>query len=215
MSVFFDVAQPFNFSNYQYWIIFDTAGDGQTPSTQPFNNNWAGYSEGIEVLGNGGSTYAQPVEFIKNSNPHIPPHFQVLGFTPQNFIYNSNSNGTGTEFNVVFQRAIFLGVPQASPKPLAANWTWNAFTTQAAVQNNLVFVDSMGAGGPNPPQYSSPVLPTYTCFDNTNFALSSGLQIDPPAQIVSVEIANNPSPAPNAQPCSADSGDVRHATSRM
>src|ERR1700744_5950913 len=48
-SVFFDVAAPFNFSTYQYWIVFNTSGDGNTPGTQPFLNNWAGYSAGIEV----------------------------------------------------------------------------------------------------------------------------------------------------------------------
>lgn len=46
MSVFFDVSAPFNFSSYQYWIIFDTSGDGKTPSTQPFYDNYAGYSGG-------------------------------------------------------------------------------------------------------------------------------------------------------------------------
>ncbi|HEY1427963.1 MAG TPA: hypothetical protein VGF18_00185, partial [Candidatus Tumulicola sp.] len=161
MSVFFDVSAPFNFSNYQYWIIFNTSGNGLTPDTQPFNNNWAAYSEGIEVTGTGGSTSASAWQFVKDTtNPHIPPHFQFLRTTPQQLQYNSNSNGSGTEFNVIFQRSIFLGIPRPSPSPLAANWTYNAFTTQANVQNNFVFVDSMGAGGPNPPQYVSPVLPT-------------------------------------------------------
>ena len=148
MSVFFDVAQPFNFSNYQYWIVFNTSGNGLTPGTQPFLNNWAAYSEAIEVAGNGGSAFARAVQFVKNpSNPHIPPAFLTLYTTPQQLQFNVNSNGSGTEFNVIFQRSIFLG-PLASPAPLAANWLFNGFTTQASVQNNLVFVDSMGAGGP-------------------------------------------------------------------
>jgi hypothetical protein len=218
MSVFFDVSQPFNFSNYQYWIVFNTSGNGLTPGTQPYLNNWAAYSAAIEVAGNGGSTFARAVQFVKNQNTHIPPAFITLPTTPQQLQYNANSNGSGTEFNVIFQRSVFIGV-QPSPSPLAANWVYNAFTTQASVQNNLVFVDSMGAGGPNPPQYNSPALPTYTCFDQTNFALSSGLQIDPPAQIVSTEVANNPSPVPSAAAtCSSDTtgdGEARHATSRM
>lgn len=215
MSVFFDVSAQFNFSNYQYWIVFNTSGNGLTPGTQPFLNNWAAYSEAIEVAGNGGSAFARAVQFVKNpSNPHVPPAFLTLQTTPQQLQFNVNSNGSGTEFNVIFQRSIFLG-PLASPAPLAANWLFNGFTTQASVQNNLVFVDSMGAGGPNTPQYSSPALPTYQCFDQTLYSLASGLQIDPPAEILSVEIANNPSPAPNAVPCSADTGDAKHATSRM
>jgi hypothetical protein len=212
-SVFFDVAAPFNFSNYQYWVIFNTSGTGVTPSVDPFPNNWAGYSAGIEVTGSGGATSAQPVQFIKQTNPHVQPHFQVLKFTPQNFIYNANSNGSGTEFNIIFQRTIFLGV-LASPAPLAHNWTYNAFTTQANVGSNLVFLDSMGSGGAHLPDYSSPILPTWQCFDETFPARSLGLQIDPPAQIVSVEIANNPSPTPSvtpsSQPCTSAEGDARH-----
>jgi hypothetical protein len=217
MSVFFDVAAPFNFSSYQYWIVFDTTGDGITPSVQPFNNNWAGYSGGIEITGSGGATSAAAFQFVKSlTNPHNPPAFVLLRPTPQQLQYNSNSNGSGTEFNIIVQRSIFLGVRTSpSPSPLAANWTYNAFTTQAGVVGNLVFVDSMGAGGPRLPDYSSPTLPTYQCFDNTFTALSSGLQIDPPAQIVQVEIANNPSPAPNAAPCSPETGDAKHAATRM
>ncbi|HEY3676670.1 MAG TPA: hypothetical protein VGK84_11840 [Candidatus Tumulicola sp.] len=221
MSVFFDVSAPFNFSNYQYWIIFDTTGDGQTPSTQPFNNNYAGYSAAIEVTGGGGATSARAIRFIRSStNPKIPPvPFYLTGVTPQQLQYFFNSNGTGTEFNVIFQRSIFLA-GQSSPPPLARNWTFNAFTTQGNSFNNMTFVDSMGAGGPNQPQYVSPTLPTYQCFDtNPLYALSSGLIIDPPAQIVSTEIANNPSPVPSAAvPCSGDTtadGVTRHAASRM
>jgi hypothetical protein len=216
MTIFFDVASPFNFSNYQYWVIFDTAGDEQTPSTQPFDNNWAGYSAGIEVFGNGGSTSAQPVQFIKEpSKPHSIPQFKTLPFTPQTFIYNANSNGSGTEFSVTFQRSIFLGL-LPNPPPLAVNWTYNAFTTQANVFGQLIFDDSMGAGGKNFPQYSSPVLSTYQCFDRTFYALSSGLQMDPASQIESVEIANNPSPAPapSATPCPA-SDDARGVIVRI
>jgi hypothetical protein len=199
-SVFFDVAAPFNFSNYQYWIIFNTSGDGSTPSTQPFNDNWAGYSAGIGVTGNGASTSAHAVQFIKEASmPHAVPAFRVIPTNSLQLIYNANSNGSNTEFNVIFQRAVFLGI-LPSPAPLAHNWTYNAFTTQADVVGNLAFVDSMGAGGPNQPQYPSPTLPTWQCFDNTYTALSSGLIMDQAAQIVQVTIANNPSPTPSVTP---------------
>jgi hypothetical protein len=214
MSVFFDVAQPFNFSTYQYWIVFNTSGNKLTPDTQPANSNWAAYSEGIEVEGNGGAAFARAVQFVKDpSKPHAVPAFVSLQPTPQQLQLNVNSNGSQTEFNVIFQRSIFLG-PLSSPAPLATPWLYNGFTTQADVQNNLVFVDSMGAGGKNPPQYVSPVLNTWQCFDDTFTALSSGIQIDPPAQIVQIQIANNPSPTPSvtpsAVPCSSDEGDFRH-----
>jgi hypothetical protein len=39
MSVRFDVAAPFNFSSYQYWIVFNTTNNGLTPDTRPFQSN--------------------------------------------------------------------------------------------------------------------------------------------------------------------------------
>lgn len=205
MSVKFDVAGQLNFSSYQYWIVFDTSGNGLTPDTHPFQNNWAGYSAAIEVGGVGGGTSANTVQFIKNSNPAIPPHFQYLIVPGQQLQYTVNSNGTGTEFTVVFQRVIFNPAPFVSPAPPFANvWRFNAFTTQASPQGQLLFVDSMGAGGANDPQWNSPALlvtaptppppdPTPPpAFDTVFTALSSGQQIDPAAQIMSIEIANNP-----------------------
>ena len=194
MVVFFDVAGTFNFSNYQYWIVFNTSGNGLTPGTQPFINNWAAYSSALQVIGNGAATSARVGQFVKNSNPHIPPQFVPLITTPQQLTYNANSNGTGTEFSIIFQRSIFTSIvsPAPSPTPLSNTWTFNAFTTQANVQNQMIFVDSMGVGGPNNPQYLSPSLNVTTSFDQTLYALSSGLQMDPAAQIISIQIGNNP-----------------------
>jgi hypothetical protein len=55
--------------------------------------------------------------------------------------------------------------------------------------------DQSPTGGRVDPQWNSPPISITQCTDQTYDALSSGLQIDPPAQIVSVEIGNNPSPA--------------------
>lgn len=207
MSVKFDVAAPFNFSSYQYWVVFNTSGNGLTPDTHPIQNNWAAYTTALEVVGVGGGTLAQAGQFLKNSNPHIPPHFQAFfNLPPQQFQYFANSNGTGTEFTIVFQRSIFNPInstpgPSPTPSPISNVWRFNAFTTQANPSNQLIFIDSMGAGGPVDPQWNSPPIAVTQCSDQTFYALSSGLQIDPPASIVSVEIGNNPSPAPNATPC--------------
>jgi hypothetical protein len=196
VAILFDVAAPFNFSNYQYWIIFNTSGDGATPSTLPIQNNWAGYSAGVLVAGVGGATSAHAYQFLKNaSHPQAPPFPQLLITQPQDLQYNVNSNGTGSEFSIILSRNIFQS-PGPSPSPLAVNWTYNAFTTQGDFQNNLTFIDSMGAGGPVAPQYPSPTLNTSQCFDQTFYAYSSGLQIDPPALIESVEISNNPTTNP-------------------
>jgi hypothetical protein len=193
MAIHFDVEAPFNFSTYQYMIVFNTSGTGVTPSTDTLQTNWAGYSFALLALGNGGTAYAEPVQFLHNQNPHIPPAWLKLGSTPQQFSFNPNSNGSGTEFSMLAQKVIFRGAspsPSASPSDI---WAFNAFTTQASVGGGgtWTFVDSLGPGGPIDPQFVSPKLCMTEPFDNTYTAYYTAP--DPAAQIVSVELSNNPS----------------------
>jgi hypothetical protein len=193
ISVFFDTAAPFNFSNYQYMIVFNTTGSGVTPSTDTLQTNWNGYSFALIALGNGVSTFAEPIQFVFGNNHHIPPAWFRLGTTPQQFSYNLNANGTGTEFSILAQKSIFKGIPSPSPSPTSSPsnvWTFNAFTTQASSQGQWTFLDSMGNGGPIDPQFVSPKLCMTQQFDNTYYAYYT--TSDPAAQIISVEIANNP-----------------------
>jgi hypothetical protein len=204
MIVKFDVAGPFNFSSYQYWTVFNTTGNGLTPLTNPLQTNWSAFSSATEAGGAFGGTFANVIQFVKNSNPHIPPAFLRVGTTPQNFQYIANSNGTGTEFSVTFQRSVFnpINSPSPSPSPVSHIWQFNAFTTQATIQNQLVFLDSMGAGGATDTTFASPQLDINTCFDQTFYKQQDiNPPSDPAAQIVSIEIANNPSPGPNSSPC--------------
>lgn len=205
MVVKFDVAEPFDFSSYQYWVVFNTTANGLSPDTNPFRNNWAAFSDAIQVGASGGATFANAWHFFKNSNPAIPPTPQRLGVSAGQLQYVADSNGSGTEFTVTFQRAIFRNptpspgpapTPTGSPLPYAKSWTFNAFVTQANAQNQFIFVNSMGVGGATDTTWVSPVLPVCTNFDNVVFALSSGDQIPAPAQIVSVELANNGSNSP-------------------
>jgi hypothetical protein len=196
LAVHFDVASPFNFQSYQYMLVFNTTGSGRTPSTDTLQTNWAGYSFALLALGNGGAAFAEPIQFVPNSNPHISPQWLRLGSTPQQFSFNPNSNGAGSEFSILVQKRVLHGItsPPPSPTPMPNIWTFNAFTTQASSQGTWTFYDSMGAGGPVDPQFVSPKLNMLQCFDNTYFAIFSGGQ-DPAAQIVSVEISNNPAVA--------------------
>jgi hypothetical protein len=184
MAVYFTVASPFNFSNYQYMFVFNTTGSGITPSTDTIQKNWAGYSYALMALGSGGIAYARPVRFVFSpSHPQAPPAWYFLGTTPQQFSFNSNSNGSGTEFSMLFQQSIFA--------PYDDMWTFNAFVTQASSDGPWTFLDSMGAGGPIDPQFNSPSLCVKQPFDVFKYAIDTNVP-DPSAQIVSVEIANNP-----------------------
>ncbi|MBV8499537.1 MAG: hypothetical protein JO003_09830 [Candidatus Eremiobacteraeota bacterium] len=195
LAIHFDVAAPFNFSNYRYMIVFNTTGDGFTPSTDTLQTNWRGYSFAALALGNGVASSAEAVQFVASKNPHVPPSWLTLGTTPQTFVYNLNSNGSGTEFSILASKKVFRGIASPSPSPSATPpqiWTFNAFTTQNSQQGTWYFYDSLGFGGPVDPQFVSPTLDMRTCFDNTYYAKYT--PSDPAAQIVSVEISNNPGP---------------------
>jgi disulfide bond formation protein DsbB len=203
LAVHFDTQSPFNFSNYQYMIVFNTSGSEVTPSTQTVQTNWAGYEFALIAYGNGINTAAELVQFVHNANPKQPPTWLPLHTTPTQLNFNPNSNGAGTEFSMIAQKIIFKGIASPAPAPSSTPpnlWTFNAFVAQASNGGQWQFYDSMGAGGPNPPEFVSPVLNMDTCFDNTYYA--QYVPADPAAQILTVEISNNPSP-PNS--CSSSS----------
>jgi hypothetical protein len=194
IAIHFDVQSPFNFNNYEYMTVFNTSGNGVTPSTDTLQTNWAGYSFALVALGRGGAAYAEPVQFVRNQNPHIPPAWLPLGTTPQQFSFNPDSNGTGTEYSMIIEKSVLRGITSPSPSPSASPsnlWTFNAFVTQAGASGGQwTFLESMGAGGPVDPQFVSPRLCMTEPFDNTYYGLYTTQ--DPSAQIVSIELSNNP-----------------------
>jgi hypothetical protein len=201
IAFFFNTEAAFNFSQYQYMIVLNTSGSRVTPSTDTWQTNWAGYVFDLIATGNGIESSAKPYYLQHNSNPHIAPGWYFLGTTPQLFSYNLNDNGTGTEFSILAQRRIFDYNPSPSPSPSSTPsnlWTFNAFVAVAqSGGGNWYFYDSMGAGGPTDPQYASPSLCMTEPFDQTFFPQGTFAPGDPAAQIVSIEIANNPiSPSP-------------------
>jgi hypothetical protein len=191
VAIHYDVESPLNFATYQYMIVFNTTGTNVTPSTDTVQTNWAGYSFALIALGVGGTSSAEAGQYIPSQNPHAPPGFLKLITTPNQLSYNPNSNGQGTEFSMIVQKTVIRGYASPSPSASPSNlWTFNAFVTEPSL-GQWYFADSMGGGGPIDPQYVSPRLCMTEPFDNTYFA--SDLQIgDPTAEIVSLEISNNP-----------------------
>ncbi len=200
VTVFFNTAAAFNFSTYQYHAVFNTTGDGRTPSTDTFQTNWDGYSYTLVALGTGGVSSAEAVALYHNpQNEHQPPVWFPIHTTPQTFFFNLDANGTGTELSTRTARQVLNYNPVPTPTPSAGPphiWTFNAFVSQANASSQWTFVDSMGAGGPVDPQFVSPRLDMTTCFDNTYYP-GPYMPADPASQITSIEIANNP----NVNPC--------------
>ncbi len=202
VALSFQVAQPFNFSNYEYMFVFNTSGSGVTPSTDTVQTNWAGYRIALIARGNAGASSGEVVQFVPPRAGKGPPGWLPLQTTPQQFSYNPNSNGVGTEFSMLVQKSVLRGYspspsPSSSPTPTPSSlWTFNAFSAgNSASQGQWIFADSLGFGGPIDPQFVSPRLCFTEPFENTS--TGQYMQGDPTAQIVSVVIANNPaSPSP-------------------
>jgi len=140
MAVKFDIRRSIQLFQLSVLDGFNTTGNGLTPLTNPQQTNWAAYSTALFAGGSGGATYASAIQFVKNQNPVIPPQFLRVFPTQQQFQYIPNSNGTGSEYQITFQRVIFNPVnatSSPSPPPVSHIWQFNAFTTQATAQNQL------------------------------------------------------------------------------
>jgi hypothetical protein len=219
MSVKFNVQTAFNFSSDSYAIVFNTSGSGVTPLPVTLSNNYAGYSIAIVVGGAGGAI--QPVAFYyyrPNNTSQIPVLYPI-GATQQQLILTLNSNGQGSQFTVVFSRALALfsatttptpspsTTPSGSPSPSPTSsgvtvsylWNFNFFVLQGQVTNyesqgSLTIIDSLGAGGPNDQTYNSQQLDVSTAFDTGAFYVQSPGNSHPPIPdaINGGDIANNP-----------------------
>ncbi len=200
MALFFNADAPLNFSTYRYMFVFNTSGNGITPSTDTQQTNWAGYSFALIALGNGITSSAQVGQFVPAKNPHSPPGWLALITTPEQFSYNLDSNGSQTQFSMLAEKSIFYGISSPAPSTSAtpaSQWTLNAFTVQGnpSEPGQWYFADSLGTGGPVDPQFVSPKLCMTEPFDYIHYGTYSGG--DPAADIYSIEIANNPaSPSP-------------------
>ncbi len=126
MSVKFRVASGFNFQSNSYVVVFNTSNQSSTGTVTPVaeaaNNNYAGYSFAIVVGGQNGSVGAQAYYYYRPCNTSQPPVLYPINTVPQQLIFTPNSNGQGTEFTVVFDRAIAnfslvgsTATPSASP----------------------------------------------------------------------------------------------------
>ncbi len=219
MSVKFRVQTAFNFSTDSYAIVLNTSGSGVTPLPQTFSNNFAGYSMAIVVGGVGGAVQAQAYYYYRPSTTSQIPVLYPIGATPQQLIFQANTNGQGTEFTVIFDRVLALfsattsptpspttspsASPSASPSPSPTSsgvavsnlWNFNFFVIQGQQTGYVpqgTIGDSLGSGGANDNTYSSPQLDVSLAFDTGAFYAQTGSHPSIPDALAGGDIANNP-----------------------
>ena len=124
MQAKFQINQPFNFQNYSYVIVFDTAGDGYTPDANGTQTAYRGYNFAIVISGASGAVTATPYYFYRPSNNAAPILLPVTAVAGQ-LQFTLNSNGQNTQFQVLFNRVLAsafstptpAGSATASPTP--------------------------------------------------------------------------------------------------
>ncbi len=123
MQIQFRVQQPFNFNAYSYVVVFNTEGNPSAPITPlaaGAYNNYQGYKFAISVTAVGGAVGATAFVFQPPSNnPNGSPILLSVLPTQQQLQFTPNTNGTGTQFNVLFARILAQSYATASPTPTA------------------------------------------------------------------------------------------------
>ncbi|HEV2262825.1 MAG TPA: hypothetical protein VGR69_11110 [Candidatus Rubrimentiphilum sp.] len=196
MQVKFSAAQPLDFTNVQYVMMFNTMGSGGMPYTNGYLNNYANYSFAIVVGGNGVQAQPQVWQYVRQpgvggGSIAVPTQIQ---YTAQQLIFSPL--GTN-QFAITFDRRLFNGInvgsPSPSPSPPANIWYINWFTTNNAGQP----IDAPGIGGPKDTSFTFPTSGTpgvdvTTSFDSQWTANAGWPQVSPQsAQIIAGEVINN------------------------
>jgi len=125
MSVRFRVNGQFNYSNYNYMMVFNTFGNGITPLPLGQHNSFAGYSFAVIVSGATGAVQATAWQYFRPqgvSNTQQPTLLALLT-TPQQLQLTINSNGLNNEFLLIFDRNIAFGIGTPTPSPAGATPT--------------------------------------------------------------------------------------------
>ena len=146
-------------------IVFNTTGSGFTPSTDTLQTNWARvFVRSVDRAGQRRRLVRpRPSNSSLTGTRTYPPGVAALGTTPQQFSYNLNSNGTGTEFSILAQKAIFKGI--ASPSAVSQRQPIGELDIQrlhhagrSSQAQWFVLWTRWAPGGPVDPQFVSPTL---------------------------------------------------------
>ena len=193
MQVKFTTAQPLDFTNVQYVVMFNTTSTGGMPYANGYLNNYANYSFAIVVGGNGLASQVLVQQYVRQ--PGVSGGSVTLQSIPYTSLQLQFSQTTSKQFIVTFDRRLFNGIVP-TPTPGGSNpnlWYANWFTTNGSGQP----IDAPGLGGPQDTSFTFPVsgapgFDVSTTFDQQWTSVAGWPQVTPAsAQIIAGEIVNS------------------------
>lgn len=170
MQLKFQVNQTFNFQNYSYVVVFDTQGDGFTPTANGTQTAYRGYNFAIVVSGapGGGAATATPYYFYRPSNNAAPILLPVTAVAGQ-LQFTLNSNGQGTQFVVLFNRVLASAFATPSPGP-------SATASPTATPTPSPSPTASGSTSPSPTPTTTPINGTAATWTFNYFVVQGSVQ---------------------------------------
>ena len=210
MLVRFRTNGPMNFGRYDYQIVIDACGGG-TPYPNPNTTTYLDYTFSFNVGTSPfglATTFPILIQYIVTPGTSNQLNPQIVRTSSSQTTLTPSDNGQGTEFALVFPRAL-LNAPlgpsalpcsssRLSPAPtmLASRWKFNFFVIDPSALNSPTHgvLDSLGTGGPTDTSYNGAIIDTTTQNNTPIIKVTdiTGFPSDPNAQIAGGEIDNYP-----------------------
>jgi hypothetical protein len=120
VQIKYRVSGPFDFSQFNYWIVFNTSGQGGMPYAPAITQgNYKNFSYAFVVGAiSGGNSSVLPILYQFYFIPATGQvHVQQFNVNPSTTTFEPNSNGQGTEFTLIFARSQLALPPPTAPTP--------------------------------------------------------------------------------------------------
>jgi hypothetical protein len=118
IQILFQVAGPLDFTNFNYWIVFNTSGQGGVPYAPSIpQGNYKNFSYAFLIGASSNATGTLlPILLQFYSIPGVTGiRTQQFNVNPSLTSLNPNFDGAGTQFQLVFTRSQLALPPPTSP----------------------------------------------------------------------------------------------------
>jgi hypothetical protein len=224
MYIQFRTLAAFDFANYNYVIVFNTNPQASNPTNMPYANafltgTYNNFSYAFAVGASYGGLAALPVLLQYYLVPgQTSLSARQIAVSPSLTSFQSNSNGQGNQFTLIFKRLQLnqqspytpspspspsvTPTPSPTPKPTPSGATPSPTPTASPLYGSTWYinfftltrtgtpVDALG-NGPNDNTYTFSI-DILTSSQNAIFRPSGYPQVTPSAQITGGEIDNYP-----------------------